>query len=202
MIYRKYIKRISDVFFSVFLIVITSPIVIIVMTMLRYIYRIKPFFTQSRPGFKGKVFKIIKFKTMLDIRDEKGELLPDELRLHKLGRIIRSLSIDELPQLINVLKGDMSFIGPRPLLTKYLPLYNETQNRRHDVKPGITGWAQVNGRNAISWTEKFELDVCYVDNLSVAMDFKILILTIVKILKRENVASPTHATMEPFTGEN
>ena len=160
------------------------------------------FFLQNRPGRDGKVFKVIKFKTMTDERDSKGCLLPDEQRLTKVGKFVRSTSIDELPQLINVLKGDMALIGPRPLLPQYLPLYSKKQARRHEVRPGITGWAQVNGRNAISWTKKFELDVWYVDHCSFLLDLKIFLLTIRKVFVREGISSDTSVTMEPFTGNN
>ena len=160
------------------------------------------FFTQERPGRNGKIFKVIKFKTMTDERDVNGDLLPDEQRLTKVGKLIRSTSVDELPQLINVLKGDMALIGPRPLLPQYLPLYNKEQARRHEVRPGITGWAQVNGRNAISWTKKFELDVWYVDHCSFILDLRIIVLTIKKVFVREGISSETSATMEYFTGNN
>lgn len=160
------------------------------------------FFLQERPGKDGKIFKVIKFKTMTDERDIKGNLLPDEKRLTKVGRFIRSISMDELPQLINVLKGDMALIGPRPLLPQYLSLYSKEQARRHEVRPGITGWAQVNGRNAISWTKKFELDVWYVDHCSFLLDLKIIFLTIKKVFVREGITSDTSVTMEPFTGNN
>lgn len=160
------------------------------------------FFTQERPGQYGKIFKVIKFKTMTDERDENGDLLPDEKRLTKIGKFIRSTSVDELPQLFNVLKGDMSLIGPRPLLPQYLPLYSKEQARRHEVRPGITGWAQVNGRNAISWTKKFELDVWYVDHCSFLLDLKIIFLTVKKVFVREGISSDTSVTMEPFTGNN
>lgn len=160
------------------------------------------FFFQERPGKNGKIFKVIKFKTMTDERDEKGNLLPDVMRLTRIGKLVRSTSIDELPQLINVLRGDMALIGPRPLLVQYLPLYNEEQARRHDVRPGITGWAQVNGRNAISWQKKFELDVWYVDHCSFTLDLRIIFFTIKKVLIREGISSDTSATMEPFNGNN
>ena len=160
------------------------------------------FFVQERPGLKGRIFKMIKFKTMTDERDKEGNLLPDEKRLTRMGRFVRSISLDELPQLFNVLKGDMSLIGPRPLLPQYLPLYSEKQAKRHDVRPGITGWAQVNGRNAISWQRKFEYDVWYVDHLSFVLDMKILFLTIKKVFIREGINSSTSATMELFTGNN
>lgn len=160
------------------------------------------FFLQERPGKNGKIFKVIKFKTMTDERDASGDLLPDEQRLTKVGKFVRSTSIDELPQLFNVLKGDMALIGPRPLLPQYLPLYSKEQARRHEVRPGITGWAQCHGRNTISWTKKFELDVWYVDHCSFLLDLKIIFLTIKKVLVREGISSETSATMEPFTGNN
>lgn len=160
------------------------------------------FFTQDRPGKNEKIFKAIKFKTMTDERDADGKLLPDADRLTKVGKIIRSTSIDELPQLINILKGDMAFIGPRPLLPKYLPLYNETQRHRHDVTPGMSGWAQVNGRNNISWTKKFELDVWYVDHCSLLLDIKILFLTVMKVLKRADINKDGFVVTEPFNGHN
>ena len=160
------------------------------------------FFLQERPGKDAKIFKVIKFKTMTDEKDAEGELLPDAERLTKIGRIVRSLSIDELPQLINILKGDMSFIGPRPLMTKYLPLYTPEQMRRHEVRPGISGWAQVNGRNALSFTERFKLDVYYVDHCSFLLDAKILLMTIFKVVKREGISHEGHVTMEPFNGQN
>lgn len=160
------------------------------------------FFTQERPGKNSKIFKVIKFKTMTDEHDEDGNLMPDEKRLTRIGKFIRSTSVDELPQLINVLKGDMALIGPRPLLPQYLPLYTKEQARRHNVRPGITGWAQVNGRNAISWTKKFELDVWYVDHCSFLLDLKIIFLTIKKVFVREGISSDTSVTMEPFSGNN
>ena len=160
------------------------------------------FFTQERPGKDGKIFKVIKYKTMTDERDENGNLLPDAQRLTKVGKFVRSTSIDELPQLINVLKGDMAIIGPRPLLVQYLPLYSKEQARRHEVRPGITGWAQCNGRNAISWTKKFELDVWYVDNCTLWTDIKIIWITIMKVLKRADISQEGQATMEAFNGNN
>lgn len=160
------------------------------------------FFTQTRPGKNGKLFKVIKFKTMNDKRDADGNLLPDEVRLTRVGAFVRKTSLDEIPQLLNVIKGDMSLVGPRPLLPEYLPLYSPEQARRHEVRPGITGWAQVNGRNAISWQKKFELDVYYVDHLSFALDLKILFLTVKKVLVREGISSQTSATMERFMGNN
>ena len=160
------------------------------------------FFTQDRPGKDGKIFKLVKFKTMTDERDSNGNLLSDEQRLTKIGRFIRSTSLDELPQLWNILKGDMSFIGPRPLLKEYLPLYNSHQSRRHNVKPGMTGWAQINGRNQISWQQKFDYDVWYVDNISFLLDLKIVFLTIKKVIVRENINASDAATMQPFKGNN
>ena len=160
------------------------------------------FFTQERPGKNGRIFKVIKFKTMTDERNANGDLLPDADRLTKVGRLVRSTSVDELPQLFNVLKGDMALIGPRPLLPQYLPLYSKEQARRHEVRPGITGWAQVNGRNAISWKKKFELDVWYVDHCSFSLDLKIIFLTIKKVFVREGISSDTSVTMEAFTGNN
>lgn len=160
------------------------------------------FFMQERPGKDGRIFKVIKYKTMTDECDADGNLLPDEVRLTKIGKFVRSTSIDELPQLINVLKGDMALIGPRPLLVRYLPLYSKEQAKRHEVRPGITGWAQVNGRNAISWTKKFELDVWYVDHCSFLLDLKIIALTLKKVFVREGISSDTSATMEPFAGNN
>ena len=160
----------------------------------------KPFFFQSRPGKHGRIFKVIKFKTMNDKKDENGNLLPDEVRLTQAGKFIRKTSLDEIPQLINVIKGDMSLIGPRPLLVEYLPLYNEEQKRRHEIRPGITGWAQINGRNAITWEEKFQLDVWYVDHISFLLDMKILFLTFKKVFKGEGISSNTNVTMELFNG--
>ena len=183
--------------------VIIWPILLIMTLWLYFANRgAGAFFTQERPGQYGKIFKVIKFKTMTDERDENGDLLPDEKRLTKIGKFIRSTSVDELPQLFNVLKGDMSLIGPRPLLPQYLPLYSKEQARRHEVRPGITGWAQVNGRNAISWTKKFELDVWYVDHCSFLLDLKIIFLTVKKVFVREGISSDTSATMEPFIGNN
>ena len=183
--------------------VIIWPILLIMTLWLHFANRgAGAFFTQERPGQYGKIFKVIKFKTMTDERDENGDLLPDEKRLTKIGKFIRSTSVDELPQLFNVLKGDMSLIGPRPLLPQYLPLYSKEQARRHEVRPGITGWAQVNGRNAISWTKKFELDVWYVDHCSFLLDLKIIFLTVKKVFVREGISSDTSVTMEPFIGNN
>lgn len=201
--YKCFFKRIIDFIIVFCVLLIIWPILLLITIWLHFANRgAGAFFTQERPGKDGKIFKVIKFKTMTDERDTDGNLLPDADRLTKVGRFVRSTSIDELPQLINVLKGDMALIGPRPLLPQYLPLYNKEQARRHEIRPGITGWAQVNGRNAISWTKKFELDVWYVDHCSFLLDVKIIILTIKKVLVREGISSETSATMEPFTGNN
>ncbi|ELT9259628.1 undecaprenyl phosphate N,N'-diacetylbacillosamine 1-phosphate transferase [Campylobacter coli] len=199
--YEKWIKRIFDFVLALFLLVLFSPLILITALLLK-ITQGSVIFTQNRPGLDEKIFKIYKFKTMSDERDEKGELLSDELRLKAFGKIVRSLSLDELLQLFNVLKGDMSFVGPRPLLVEYLPLYNEEQKLRHKVRPGITGWAQVNGRNAISWQKKFELDVYYVKNISFLLDLKIMFLTALKVLKRSGVSKEGHVTTEKFNGKN
>ncbi|HEB9430944.1 TPA: undecaprenyl phosphate N,N'-diacetylbacillosamine 1-phosphate transferase [Campylobacter coli] len=199
--YEKWIKRILDFILALFLLVVFSPLILITALLLK-ITQGSVIFTQNRPGLNEKIFKIYKFKTMSDERDEKGELLSDELRLKAFGKIVRSLSLDELLQLFNVLKGDMSFVGPRPLLVEYLPLYNEEQKLRHKVRPGITGWAQVNGRNAISWQKKFELDVYYVKNISFLLDLKIMFLTALKVLKRSGVSKEGHVTTEKFDGKN
>lgn len=193
-------KSIFDKTLALFLIILFSPIYIVVSLLIFFKMRSPILFRQLRPGKNEKIFGIYKFRTMSDERDEFGELLPDEKRLVGVGRFIRSTSLDELPQLFNVLKGEMSFVGPRPLLVEYLPLYNQKQKRRHDVKPGITGWAQVNGRNAISWEQKFELDVWYVQNQSFWLDIKILWLTFLKVVKRSDISSSTSATMEKFMG--
>lgn len=200
--YKKIIKPIFDVVLALVLLLLLSPLLLIVVLGI-YIQGERPvFFKQKRPGKDGKIFTIYKLRTMTNEKDEEGNLLPDEQRLHSVGRLIRSLSLDELPQLFNVIKGEMSFIGPRPLLIEYLPLYNEEQKRRHDIKPGITGWAQVNGRNSISWKKKFELDTFYVDNISFLLDMRIVWLTLKKIIQREGVSSSTHATVEKFNGHN
>ncbi|EAI5697199.1 undecaprenyl phosphate N,N'-diacetylbacillosamine 1-phosphate transferase [Campylobacter coli] len=199
--YEKWIKRIFDFVLALFLLVLFSPLILITALLLK-ITQGSVIFTQNRPGLNEKIFKIYKFKTMSDERDEKGELLSDELRLKAFGKIVRSLSLDELLQLFNVLKGDMSFVGPRPLLVEYLPIYNEEQKLRHKVRPGITGWAQVNGRNAISWQKKFELDVYYVKNISFLLDLKIMFLTALKVLKRSGVSKEGHVTTEKFNGKN
>ncbi|GCD78832.1 sugar transferase [Schleiferia thermophila] len=200
--YRKWIKRTLDVLISIVALIFTFPILLIVAVLLSIQNKGQIFYYQLRPGLNQKPFKIIKFKTMNDQCDENGNLLPDVQRITKIGRIIRNLSIDELPQLINVLKGDMSIVGPRPLLFKYIPLYNKEQLRRHEVKPGITGWAQVNGRNSISWTRKFELDIEYVDHVSFLFDMKILFLTIKKVLLREGINQSKERPMQPFSGNN
>lgn len=195
-------KRLIDVIFSILMLCVCSPF-IIVTAIIIFAFIGKPImFTQVRPGIDGIPFKIYKFRTMSNAIDSNGNLLSDEDRLSKVGMIIRKLSLDELPQLLNVLKGDISLVGPRPLLIEYLPLYSEYQNKRHSVKPGITGWAQVNGRNAITWKKKFELDVWYVENQSISLDFKILFMTIKKVIFKENVSSTNHVTMEKFNGNN
>ena len=201
--YTRYFKYPLDCLIAAFLILLTSPVLLSTILLLAIANRGSGiFFLQERPGKNGKIFKVIKFKTMTDERDVDGNLLPDAQRLTKVGRFVRSTSIDELPQLINVLKGDMALIGPRPLLPQYLPLYSKEQARRHEVRPGITGWAQVNGRNAISWTRKFELDVWYVDHCSFLLDLKIIFMTIKKVFVREGISSETSVTMEAFTGNN
>ena len=196
--YPHFIKPILDFLLALFLILLFSPIILIVALLIRLKLGSPIFFIQERPGLNGKIFKIYKFRTMSNQRDSKGQLLSDELRLKGFGKFIRKSSLDELPQLFNVLKGEMSFVGPRPLLVEYLKLYNKEQARRHEVKPGITGWAQVNGRNAISWEEKFRLDVYYVKNISFGLDLKILYLTFFKVLKRKDINSSTNITMEKF----
>lgn len=201
--YRNYIKRILDSIFALTVLFIVCPIILLTLIILFFANKgVGVFFFQERPGKNSKIFKVIKFKTMTDERDKEGNSLPDEKRLTKIGEFVRSASLDELPQLINVLKGDMSLIGPRPLLPQYLPLYSKEQARRHEVRPGITGWAQVNGRNAISWQQKFEYDVWYVDHLSFFLDIKIVFLTIKKVFIREGITSGTSMTMEAFTGNN
>lgn len=200
--YRNFLKRVIDILGALFLLILTSPIIIATAIFIYFKVSRDVIFTQARPGLNEKNFKIYKFKTMSDECDANGELLPDEQRLGKFGKLIRSLSLDELPQLFNVLKGDMSFIGPRPLLVEYLPIYNETQKHRHDVRPGITGLAQVNGRNAISWEKKFEYDVYYAKNLSFMLDVKIALQTIQKVIKRSGVSKEGQATTEKFNGKN
>lgn len=199
--YKNIVKPIIDFFSATIVLILFLPIFIIVTLFLILANKGNPFFLQPRPGKGGKVFTIIKFKTMNDKKDDFGNLLPDEDRLTKVGSFVRKTSLDEIPQLLNVLKGDMSIVGPRPLLTNYLHLYNDFQNRRHEVKPGITGWAQVNGRNAISWDKKFEYDVWYVNNISFSVDLKILFKTIVKVLKSDGINAANAATIEPFNGK-
>ena len=200
--YKNFFKPFLDKLLALILIIIFSPVMIIVAVLI-YLWDGRPvIFTQERPGFNEKIFKIYKFRTMTNEKDEFGNLLPDEKRLKGIGKIIRSLSLDELPQLFNVLKGDMSFIGPRPLLPEYLPLYNEEQRKRHLVKPGITGLAQIKGRNAISWRKKFKYDVFYVNHLSFKLDLYIICQTILKVIKREGISQQGHATMEKFNGKN
>lgn len=199
--YNHFFKRIFDFVAALIGILILSPVFIVVMVFLAVANDGKPFFIQPRPGKSGKIFHIIKFKTMNDKKDADGNLLSDEIRLTKIGSFVRKTSLDEIPQLFNVLIGDMSLIGPRPLLTQYLHLYSEFQNRRHEVRPGITGWAQVNGRNAISWDKKFELDVWYVDHRSFLLDIKIIFKTILKVVKSEGINSADAATIEPFNGK-
>lgn len=196
------IKSLADLGAALVLLLLLSPIILIVTVILYFQNSGAPFFFQKRPGYRERPFMLVKFKSMTDERDAQGKLLPDNERLTEFGAFIRKTSLDELPQLFNVLKGDMSLVGPRPLLFKYLPLYSEEQQRRHDVKPGITGWAQVNGRNSISWSRKFELDVYYVDHQSFSLDMKILWLTVLKVLKREGVNQSADRPMQPFNGNN
>lgn len=201
--YKHFLKRLFDFIISLIALLLIGWFLLIVAIWLHYANKgAGAFFTQERPGKNAKLFKVIKFKTMTDERDENGELLPDEDRLTKVGKFVRSTSIDELPQLINVLKGDMALIGPRPLLPEYLPLYSKEQARRHEVRPGISGWAQCHGRNAISWTEKFKLDVWYVDHCTLWTDIKIIVITIKNVLLRKDINSETAATMEAFNGNN
>jgi undecaprenyl phosphate N,N'-diacetylbacillosamine 1-phosphate transferase len=201
MSYRKLLKPFLDFVIALTGFIILLPVFLIITVLLIIANNGNSFFFQSRPGLQGKIFKVIKFKTMNDRKDEKGVLLPDEKRLTGIGAFIRKSSLDEIPQLLNVIKGDMSLVGPRPLLVDYLPLYNAEQKRRHEVKPGITGWAQVNGRNAISWEQKFKYDVWYADHLSFLLDAKIIFLTIKKVFKLEGINSATAATMDKFTGQ-
>ena len=201
--YKNFFKRLIDFCIVFTALLIIWPILLVIYSWLTIANKgAGALFFQERPGKKGKIFKVMKFKTMTDERDSNGNLLPDALRLTKVGKLVRSTSIDELPQLINVLKGDMALIGPRPLRVHYLPLYSKEQARRHEVRPGITGWAQVNGRNNISWTEKFKLDVWYVDNISFALDLKIIFLTIKKVVCREDINNDKVTTMYPFDGTN
>lgn len=199
--YKRFFKRVLDFLIAAAAFLILSPFFILLVIILAVANKGSGvFFLQERPGLRGEIFRVVKFKTMTDERDEQGKLLPDHMRITKIGRIVRSSSLDELPQLINVIKGDMALVGPRPLLVKYLPLYDEFQNRRHEVRPGITGWAQVNGRNSISWEEKFALDIYYVDNISVILDIKILLLTVKKVFARVGVNSSDDTPMETFRG--
>ena len=201
--YKHFFKRFLDFWISLIVLIIISPILLVVTIWLHFANKgAGAFFFQERPGKDGKIFKVIKFKTMTDERDANGKLLPDAQRLTNVGKFVRSTSIDELPQLINVLKGDMALIGPRPLLVQYLPLYNKEQARRHEVRPGISGWAQCHGRNAISWTEKFKLDVWYVDHCTFWTDIKVIWITIMKVLKRADINETGQATMEAFNGHN
>ncbi len=202
-LYRDYIKRALGFILSLLAIICLSPLLLVVTVWLHFANKgAGAFFFQERPGKNGKIFKIIKYKTMTDERDESGNLLPDENRLTRVGRFVRTTSIDELPQLFNVLKGDMALIGPRPLLVQYLPLYTPEQARRHEVRPGITGWAQCHGRNTLSWSEKFRLDVWYVDHCTFANDVKVIFSTIKKVIARDGISQEGQATMEAFNGNN
>jgi len=199
-IYDKYIKRPQDFLLSLMALIVLSPVLVIVAILVRFKLASPVLFTQDRPGLNEKIFKMYKFRSMTDETDEKGELLPDSIRLTKFGRMLRSTSLDELPELFNILKGDMSIVGPRPLLVQYLPLYSKHQKRRHDVKPGLSGLAQINGRNAISWEEKFDLDVEYVENLKFLYDWKIVFMTVKKVFIKEGISSNLGITMELFRG--
>lgn len=198
--YAKYIKRVLDFVLSLMALIVLSPLLVILIILGAVFMRGNPFFTQARPGKNEKIFKLIKFRTMDNRKDKDGKLLPDDVRLNKYGRILRSTSLDELPELINILIGDMSIVGPRPLLVKYLPRYNEEQRHRHDVRPGLTGYAQAHGRNAITWEEKFKMDVWYTRNISFITDVKVIIDTVKVVLKRDGISSDTSATMEEFMG--
>ncbi|WP_312742962.1 sugar transferase [Sphingobacterium multivorum] len=200
--YKLFLKRLIDFIVALLALLVLSPIFVIATIGLYFANDGKPFFFQARPGLNEKIFKIIKFKTMNDKKDKNGNLLPDADRLTPIGTFVRKTSLDEIPQLINVLKGDMAIIGPRPLLIQYLPLYNSMQRRRHEVRPGITGWAQVNGRNAISWDRKFELDVWYVDHVTFLTDLKVFFMTFKKVFKSEGISAEGHVTIEPFNGNN
>ena len=200
--YKGFFKRFLDFLIALILLIIVSPLFLLLIVFLAIANQGKPFFFQRRPGKNEKVFSIVKFKTMNDKKDKSGNLLPDKDRITRVGNFVRKSSLDEIPQLINVLKGEMSLVGPRPLIIEYLPIYNEEQKRRHDVKPGITGWAQVNGRNSITWNQKFKYDVYYVDNLSLAMDIKILWLTAKKVFQRQDVNLSEDLTSEYFNGTN
>lgn len=200
MIYRKYFKRLLDIIISLLAIIVLSPVFIVTGILVRTRLGKPVIFRQQRPGKDGRIFPMYKFRTMTDDKDEKGEFLPDEVRLTGFGKTLRATSLDELPELYNILKGDMSLVGPRPLLVQYLPLYNEEQKHRHDALPGLTGLAQVNGRNAISWEEKFRYDVEYTRNITFGNDIRILCKTVAGVLKKEGISSTTHVTMEPFSG--
>jgi lipopolysaccharide/colanic/teichoic acid biosynthesis glycosyltransferase len=200
MIYRDLIKPLGDKVAALLVLLLTLPLMLPVVLLLYFANRGKPFFLQTRPGLHGDPFRIVKLRTMTDERDANGVLLPDEQRLHRIGALVRKSSLDEIPQLINVLKGDMSIVGPRPLLMEYLPLYSREQSRRHEVRPGITGWAQVNGRNAISWQQKFSYDVWYVDHLGFGLDMKILFLTVKKVLRSDGISGTDTVTMTKFEG--
>ena len=201
--YKKYFKRFLDFWISLIALICISPVLFVVIIWLHFANKGSGvFFLQERPGKNSKIFRLIKFKTMTDEKDENGNLLPDEARITKVGKFIRSTSIDELPQLINVLKGDMALIGPRPLLVQYLPLYSKEQARRHEVRPGISGWAQCHGRNAISWSQKFKLDVWYVDHINLLTDIKIILITIKNVLSQKDISHEGQATMDDFTGNN
>ena len=201
--YKRYLKRWLDFAIVLCVLLVIWPLLAVIAVWLHFANKgAGAFFTQERPGKDGRIFKVIKFKSMTDERDGEGRLLPDAERLTKVGRFVRSTSLDELPQLLNVLKGDMALVGPRPLLPEYLPLYNKEQSRRHEVRPGITGWAQTHGRNAISWTEKFKLDVWYVDHVSFRVDLEVVLLTVKKVFAREGISQEGQATMERFNGKN
>ncbi len=200
LLYRPFFKRFYDIFLSGLALLVLSPILLVLIVLGAIKMKGNPFFTQLRPGKKEKIFRLIKFRTMTCEKDENGEFLPDEQRLTRYGKLLRSTSLDELPELLNIFVGHMSIVGPRPLLVKYLPLYNERQHRRHEVRPGLTGYAQVNGRNAISWQDKFELDVTYVENISLFGDIKIILDTVVSVLRRNDISSETSVTMEEFCG--
>ena len=195
-----FIKRLMDILLSLIALVLLAPFILIICILVAVWHGFPILFRQQRPGLKGEIFTIYKFRTMRNLQDKAGNPLPDEQRLTKLGQFLRATSLDELPELFNVLRGEMSLVGPRPLLVEYLPLYNPTQFRRHDVLPGITGWAQIHGRNAINWQEKFKLDVCYVDNWSFWLDIKIILISVYKVIRREGISQPGQATAEPFTG--
>ena len=204
--YKHFFKRVIDIVFALLVLIVFSPVLLVVWIWLHFANKgAGAFFYQDRPGKDGKIFKVVKFKTMTDERDAEGNLLPDTERLTKVGKIVRASSLDELPQLINVLRGEMSLLGPRPLLPEYLPLYSKEQMRRHEVRPGISGWAQCHGRNAITWTQKFEYDVWYVDHLSFLVDVKIVLITLKRVFAREGInqeGTPGGMTMEPFNGHN